>query len=86
MRAVNIDKVLKDLGIEEVNQGVSTGVEWFDTEGAITNSVSPVDGKEIASVKNATMDDYEMVIKKHRPLLKSGDLFPLLNVARLFVR
>ena len=76
MRAVNVDKVLKDLGIEEVNQGVSTGVEWFDTEGAITNSVSPVDGKEIASVKNATMDDYEMVIKKAQAAFKEWRLIP----------
>ena len=60
----DISSILKELGIEEVNMGVSTGIEWFDTNGAVTSSSSPIDGKEIAKVKNATLDDYEMVIKK----------------------
>ncbi|MEN8186877.1 MAG: aldehyde dehydrogenase family protein [Bacteroidota bacterium] len=62
--AIDINKVLKTFGITDVNQGVSTGNDWFDTDGAITSSSSPIDGKEIAKVKNATMEDYEMVMKK----------------------
>ncbi len=76
MRKVDINKMLKDLGIEEVNQGVSTGVEWFDTEGSVTGSVSPIDNKEIAKVKNATLDDYEMVIKKAQEAFKEWRLVP----------
>jgi len=64
MASINIQDVLKELGIEEVNKGVSTGREWFDTKGDVTSSFSPIDGKEIAKVQNATMEDYEMVMVK----------------------
>jgi aldehyde dehydrogenase (NAD+) len=73
---INVKEILDTLGIKEVNQGVSTGVEWFDTSGAITNSVSPIDGKEIAKVKNATLDDYEMVIAKAQSAFKSWRMVP----------
>ena len=70
MSKINIKDVLKELGIEEINQGVCTGLEWFDTDGAITNSLSPINDKEIAKVKNGTLDDYEMVIKKAQEAFK----------------
>ena len=65
-----IPSILKELGIEDVNLGVSTGAKWFDTKGDITTSVSPIDDKEIAKVKNATLDDYEYVIKKAQEAFK----------------
>lgn len=61
--------VLERLGIKEVNSGASTGSAWIDTRGDITSSVSPVDGKEIARVRNARIEDYEMIMKK------AGDAF-----------
>ena len=66
MEPVNIrfKEVLSRLGIEDVNSGVSTGVEWFDTEGAVSGSESPVDASIIAKVKTATLSDYEMVMNK----------------------
>lgn len=66
----NISSILKELGIEEINMGVSTGREWIDTTGAVTSSSSPIDGKEIAKVKNATLDDYENVVNKAREAFK----------------
>jgi aldehyde dehydrogenase (NAD+) len=69
-KVTDINSILKELGIEEINNGVSTGTEWFDTKGAVTSSASPIDGKEIAKVKNATMDDYEMVMKKAQEAFK----------------
>lgn len=63
-KPIDIKKTLEILGINEVNAGVCTGTNWVETKGAITSSFSPIDGKEIGKVKNATMDDYEMVIKK----------------------
>ncbi|MFZ4739670.1 MAG: aldehyde dehydrogenase family protein [Bacteroidales bacterium] len=59
-----IKQVLENLGISEINNGVCTGVEWFDTKGDITESFSPIDSRLIAKVKNATIEDYEKVIKK----------------------
>jgi len=67
---INIQEILDRLGMKDLNQGVSTGVEWFDTKGDITSSYSPNDGKEIGKVKNATMDDYEMVVAKAQEAFK----------------
>jgi aldehyde dehydrogenase (NAD+) len=61
---VNIKDVLKRLGIQDINPGVSTGTKWYDTAGKVVSSSSPVDGKKIAEVKTATLADYEMVVKK----------------------
>ena len=76
MKSIDIKTVLNKLGLSELNQGVSTGTEWFETKGAITSSISPIDGKEIAKVKNATMDDYEMVMKKAQEAYKVWKLVP----------
>ncbi len=70
MRKVSIPDILKSLGIKKINKGVSTGAEWYETQGNITNSVSPIDGKEIAQVQNGTIEDYEMVIKKAQSAFK----------------
>jgi aldehyde dehydrogenase (NAD+) len=64
MAKADIKKALERLGIKDINLGVCTGTEWFDTKGDLTSSYSPIDDKEIGKVKNATMDDYEMVVKK----------------------
>ena len=69
-KPIEIGPVLEQLGIKDINAGVTTGTVWYETEGAVTSSVSPVDGKEIASVKNATMDDYEMVMQKAQEAFK----------------
>ncbi len=74
--SIDINKVLKTLGISDVNKGVSTGQEWFDTKGAITSSSSPIDGKEIAKVKNATLEDYEIVINKAQEAFKTWRQVP----------
>ncbi|RLD46192.1 MAG: aldehyde dehydrogenase family protein [Bacteroidetes bacterium] len=73
---MDIKKAMETLGVNELNQGVSTGIEWFDTKGAITSSVSPIDGKEIGRVKNGTLDDYEMVIKKAQEAFKEWRKVP----------
>ncbi|MFD1314969.1 L-piperidine-6-carboxylate dehydrogenase [Namhaeicola litoreus] len=62
--AIDIKQVLKNLGIDQVNQGVSSGTKWFDTAGDTTASYSPIDGELIGKVKNATWDDYEKLITK----------------------
>ncbi|MGM0532738.1 MAG: L-piperidine-6-carboxylate dehydrogenase [Bacteroidota bacterium] len=56
------DKVLKTLGISEVNKGACTGTLWLDTKGAKTGSLSPVDGEIIANITNISVDDYEQVM------------------------
>lgn len=66
----DIKETLKELGIEEVNQGCCTGTVWSDTEGDVKNSYSPADGKLIAGVKQATLDDYQKVIETAKGAFK----------------
>ncbi|MFK5856671.1 MAG: aldehyde dehydrogenase family protein [Bacteroidota bacterium] len=66
----NKNELLERLGLVAVNNGVTTGTSWFETEGAITSSISPINGKEIAKVKNATIQDYENVVVKAQEAFK----------------
>ncbi len=61
---LGIEKILSQFGIEQNNNGASTGGHWFNTRGEKIESISPVDGKVIASVNAATEVDYEAVILK----------------------
>jgi aldehyde dehydrogenase (NAD+) len=56
-----IKQALKDLGLEEINNGTSTGKDFF-SNGEIIPSYSPVDGALIGKVKSTTKEDYENVI------------------------
>ncbi len=53
---------MTSLGIQEINSGLSTGTQWVDVGGDISASISPIDGHEIAKVKNASLQDYENLI------------------------
>ncbi len=64
LKDYGIAETLERLGIRDLNPGVSTGTEWWDTEGPETVSETPIDSSVIARVKNATREDYEKVIKR----------------------
>ena len=55
---------LEKLGVKEKNYGACTGLNWIETksEGEL-KIVSPTDGKYIASVFQASEEDYENIIK-----------------------
>ncbi len=57
-----IQKVLKSLGIKEINDGCSTGAGSF-ASGETIESYSPVNGQLIASVKTGSKQDYEKIIQ-----------------------
>ncbi len=69
-------EVLERLGITEINSGVSTGTVWMNGSGDVTTSVSPIDGKEIARVRNATRDDYENIMRKAGKAFLSWRMIP----------
>ena len=54
---MDIQNILNSLGIQDHNPGVMVGTRAFGS-GATIDSISPVDGKRIASVSSATADDY----------------------------
>ena len=59
--AFGIEEALKDLGLKDINDGSSTGLNNF-SNGELLESFSPVDGSLIAKVKCSTEDDYEKVM------------------------
>ncbi|NLU95868.1 aldehyde dehydrogenase family protein [Chitinophaga sp. Ak27] len=57
-----VEDILKALGIQGEQSGVSTGAHWLPAHGATITSVSPVDDKKIAAVKGANREDYDQVV------------------------
>ncbi len=56
--------ILKELGINQTNQGVSTGLTWIKSKGAKISSYSPVDGQLIATITGADRSSYDTVVEK----------------------
>lgn len=70
-----IENALEKLGVKEVNQGTSTGNNFFGN-GQIIKSYSPVDGKLIGKVITTTKEDYENVMESAQSAFKSWRLVP----------
>lgn len=70
-----IDEVLKELGIEDVNMGTSTGSEWFSS-GETISSHTPVDGALIGKVKTTSAEDYEKVMNTATEAFKTWRSMP----------
>ena len=66
---------LKNLNINEVNFGVSTGIEWKSSDEYIS-SYSPVDGKLIAKASICTAVQFEDVIEKATQAFNYWRLIP----------
>ncbi len=73
---LGIKNILTQLNIEPMNNGASTGGHWFNTRGEQIDSISPVDGRVIASVKSATEADYEAVVLKAQEAFKEWRMVP----------
>lgn len=70
-----IKKALKELGIEEINAGTSTGNDFFGS-GEIIESYSPVDGALIGKVRSTTKEDFEKVMTTATAGFKTWRLMP----------
>jgi len=68
--------VLKQLGIKDLNDGVSTGTQWIKSGGKTISSYSPVDGKKIADVVCSDASNYEQVIKKAEEAFLTWRMMP----------
>ncbi len=67
---------LTSLGIEKVNPGGCTGQEWISGSGSTLESISPVDGEVIASVRQIDEKEYEAIIQKAREAFKTWRMVP----------
>ncbi|MBL4905700.1 MAG: aldehyde dehydrogenase family protein, partial [Flavobacteriaceae bacterium] len=70
MADFGIKEALLELGIQDINNGTSTGSNNF-SNGDIIESYSPVDGKLIGKVKTTTKEDYERVMNTATKAYKS---------------
>ena len=68
--------ILKELGINASNQGVSTGLLWIKSKGEKIVSSSPVDGNIIATVRGADKETYEAVVTKAQEAFKEWRQWP----------
>jgi len=72
-----IEKTLKQLGINKINPAISTGQKWIDVAKASTiESKSPIDGKTIAKVKLAEVQEYREVVTTANKAFKEWRLLP----------
>ncbi|RZV61735.1 MAG: aldehyde dehydrogenase family protein [Flavobacteriaceae bacterium] len=70
-----MDKALKELGVKDINEGTSTGSDWFGN-GENIKSHSPVDGQLIGRVKTTTQEDYEKVMAAATSAFKTWRTMP----------
>jgi aldehyde dehydrogenase (NAD+) len=71
-----IEEALKQLGINGLNNGASTGSKWMNTKGAVLESYSPADGALIGSVAQATAEDYEAIVLQAQEAFKIWRMWP----------
>lgn len=76
MTGIDINQVLAELGVNQLNNGASTGSNWTATGGLQIDSYSPVDGRLIGSVKAASEDDYNKTVDKAAEAFKSWRMIP----------
>ena len=60
---VDKSKLLSSLGLKDINQGSSTGYQWLNSSGKISDVFSPVDGNKISSIIETDEDTYEKIIE-----------------------
>lgn len=72
----HMSDTLQILGIKDKNLGVSTGLQWFKSQGTIIESFSPVDGKLIASVTATDEESYKAVISKAQEAFQEWRMWP----------
>lgn len=68
---MDINKILKELGVPDKLESVGTGTQWISALGTKTREiVSPVDGQTLCSVVYAGVTEYEAVLKRSQEAYK----------------
>ena len=74
-------QILEQLGVKSMNSGACAD-GWIDTKGSELVSYNPSNGEPIASVRQATGDDYEKVITASEKAFADWRMMPAPNGAR----
>jgi len=70
-----IKEALDKLGVRDINEGTSTGSNWF-SNGELFESYSPVDGQLIGKVKSTSQGDYNRLMESATTAFKSWKMTP----------
>ena len=73
--AFGMDLALKKLGLQELNNGTSTGTENFGS-GETISSHTPVDGALIGKVRTTSPEDYQRVMEAATAAFKEWRTVP----------
>lgn len=71
-----MNKELKQLAIDKKNEGAFTGTKWKKAGGEKIVSLSPVDGKEIASVNAVNRKSYDAVVEQAQVAFEEWRMWP----------
>ncbi|MCG8407950.1 MAG: aldehyde dehydrogenase family protein [Phycisphaerales bacterium] len=69
-----MQSILKNLGIDSTNLGTFNG-RWMGSDAKL-DAVSPIDGKVIATVAQATVEEYEQTVAAAQEAFESWQLLP----------
>jgi aldehyde dehydrogenase (NAD+) len=68
---------LQALGItDSLNEGISTGTNFWNGSGEVWSSYSPVDGRKIGDAKAAKKEDYEKIVQSAQQAFETWRLMP----------
>ena len=69
---------LRDLGIQAVNSGGSTGNGWWSgrNDGTLLPSINPTTGEQIAGVYPCSSEDYQRIVKESVEAFQSWRMVP----------
>ena len=73
---------LAELGLEDMNSGVA-GASWMEGEGPVLESFDPGTGETIASVRQATREQYEQVVGEAVEAFKRWRRLPAMRAPHL---
>ncbi len=70
--------VLRDLGIQPVNSGGSTGSTWWSgrNDGPLIPSINPSTGEQIAGVYPCSPEDYQRIVKESVDAFRTWRMVP----------
>ncbi len=70
--------VLRDLGIQAVNSGGSTGSTWWSgrNDGSLISSINPSTGEQIAGVYPCSPEDYQRIMKESVDAFRTWRMVP----------
>ncbi len=74
-----VHAALKDLGLQAVNPGGSTGSHWWSgrgSAGSMLHSINPATGDILAGVHSCTADDYEHIVTQSVQAFRTWRMVP----------